>query len=102
MKRVTIAVVLVLLLAAPAAWAQQKIGFVNMRTIFEQYSAKKEAEMIEEYRKLFASPYRAAERGFIDEIIMPEQTRPKLIRALESLKNKKDRMPAKKHDNLPL
>ena len=65
-------------------------------------SAKKEAEMIEEYRKLFASPYRAAERGFIDEIIMPEQTRPKLIRALESLKNKKDRMPEKKHDNLPL
>ncbi len=65
-------------------------------------SAKKEAEMIEEYRRVFASPYRAAERGFIDEIILPEQTRPKLIRALESLKNKKDRMPHKKHDNLPL
>ncbi|MGD8757980.1 MAG: acyl-CoA carboxylase subunit beta [Deltaproteobacteria bacterium] len=63
---------------------------------------KKEAEMIEEYRKTFASPYRAAERGFIDEIILPEQTRPKLIKALESLKNKRDRMPAKKHDNLPL
>jgi len=64
--------------------------------------AKKEAEMIEEYRRTFASPYRAAERGFIDEIILPEQTRPKLIKALESLKNKRDRMPAKKHDNLPL
>ncbi|NVM20179.1 MAG: acyl-CoA carboxylase subunit beta [Desulfobacterales bacterium] len=64
--------------------------------------AKKEAEMIEEYRRTFASPYRAAERGFIDEIILPEQTRPKLIRALESLGNKRDRMPAKKHDNLPL
>jgi len=64
--------------------------------------AKKEAEMIEEYRSIFASPYRAAERGYIDEIILPEQTRPKLIRALESLKNKKDSMPAKKHDNLPL
>jgi len=63
---------------------------------------KKEAEMIEEYRSTFASPYRAAERGYIDEIILPEQTRPKLIRALESLKNKQDRMPAKKHDNLPL
>jgi len=63
---------------------------------------KKEAEMIEEYRNTFASPYRAAERGYIDEIILPEQTRPKLIRALESLKNKQDRMPAKKHDNLPL
>ncbi|MDY6989579.1 MAG: acyl-CoA carboxylase subunit beta [Thermodesulfobacteriota bacterium] len=64
--------------------------------------AKKKAEMIEEYRSTFASPYRAAERGFIDEIILPEQTRPKLIRALESLKNKRERMPEKKHDNLPL
>ena len=64
--------------------------------------AKKEAEMIEEYRNTFASPYRAAERGYIDEIILPEQTRPKLIRALESLKNKQDSMPRKKHDNLPL
>lgn len=64
--------------------------------------AKKEAALIEEYRNTFASPYRAAERGYIDEIILPEQTRPKLIRALESLRNKKDQMPPKKHDNLPL
>jgi len=64
--------------------------------------AQKEIEMIDEYRKTFASPYGAAEMGFIDEIILPEQTRPKLIRALESLKNKKDGMPSKKHDNLPL
>lgn len=64
--------------------------------------AKKETEMIDEYRTTFASPYRAAERGFIDEIIFPEQTRPKLIRALASLKNKQDHMPGKKHDNLPL
>ncbi len=64
--------------------------------------AQKETEMIEEYRNTFASPYRAAERGFIDEIILPEQTRPKLINALESLKNKRDQMPEKKHDNLPL
>ena len=63
---------------------------------------KKEAEMIQEYRNTFASPYRAAERGYIDEIILPEQTRPKLIRALEALKNKQDSMPRKKHDNLPL
>jgi propionyl-CoA carboxylase beta chain len=64
--------------------------------------AKRKAEMIEEYRNIFASPYRAAERGYVDEIILPEQTRPKLIRALESLKNKQDSMPMKKHDNLPL
>jgi propionyl-CoA carboxylase beta chain len=67
-----------------------------------QDPAKKEEEMIEEYRRTFASPYRAAERGFIDEIILPEQTRFKLIRALESLKNKRESMPKKKHDNLPL
>lgn len=46
MKRAVIAAVMILLLAAPAAWAQQKIGFVNMRTIFDQYSAKKEAETV--------------------------------------------------------
>ncbi|MBW2018696.1 MAG: acyl-CoA carboxylase subunit beta [Deltaproteobacteria bacterium] len=63
---------------------------------------KTEAELVEEYRRIFASPYRAAERGYIDEIIFPEQTRPKLIRALESLGNKQERMPRKKHDNLPL
>jgi propionyl-CoA carboxylase beta chain len=64
--------------------------------------AQKEQEMIEEYRRRFASPYRAAEMGFIDDIILPEHTRPKLIRALESLKTKRDSMPKKKHDNLPL
>ena len=46
MKRVAIAVALIMLLAVPAAMAQQKIGFVNMRTIFDQYSAKKEAEAV--------------------------------------------------------
>jgi len=46
MKRATIAAVMILLLAAPAVLAQQKIGFVNMRTIFDQYSAKKEAETV--------------------------------------------------------
>jgi propionyl-CoA carboxylase beta chain len=62
----------------------------------------KEQELVEKYRNTFASPYRAAERGYIDEIITPEQTRPKLIRALELLQTKKEKMPPKKHDNLPL
>jgi len=64
--------------------------------------AKKEDEMIEEYRQAFLNPYRSAEKGYIDEIIIPEETRPKLIRALESLKNKTDSMPPKKHANMPL
>jgi propionyl-CoA carboxylase beta chain len=63
---------------------------------------KKEAEMIEAYRQAFLNPYRSAEKGYTDEVIIPEQTRPKLIRALESLKNKRDSMPPKKHANMPL
>ena len=63
---------------------------------------EKEAEMIEAYRQAFLNPYRAAEKGYTDEVIIPEETRPKLIRALESLKNKTDSMPPKKHANMPL
>jgi len=64
--------------------------------------ARKEQEMIDEYRKAFLNPYRTAEKGYVDEIIIPEKTRSKLIRALESLKNKVDTMPRKKHGNMPL
>jgi len=50
----------------------------------------------------FANPYVAAERGFIDEVIEPSQTRPKLIKALALLENKRDTNPPKKHGNIPL
>jgi propionyl-CoA carboxylase beta chain len=63
---------------------------------------KAKADKIEEYRTRFANPYSAAERGYIDEIIEPQETRPKLIRALEMLENKVDRNPRKKHGNIPL
>jgi propionyl-CoA carboxylase beta chain len=55
-----------------------------------------------EYRRTFANPFKAAELGYIDEIILPEDTRPKLIRSLEILQNKRDRNPPKKHGNIPL
>lgn len=55
-----------------------------------------------EYQTMFANPYRAAERGFIDEVIRPEQTREKLIRAFGMLQNKADKLPRKKHGNIPL
>lgn len=64
--------------------------------------AEKEKEMIEVYRQTFLNPYHTAEKGYIDEVIVPGETRPKLIRALESLKNKTDSMPPKKHANMPL
>ncbi len=57
---------------------------------------------IEEYREKFANPYEAAARGYIDDIIAPKETRPRLIRALELLQNKKDTNPPKKHGNIPL
>ncbi len=55
-----------------------------------------------EYQTMFANPYRAAERGFIDEVIKPEQTREKLIKAFKMLENKVDKLPKKKHGNIPL
>ena len=59
-------------------------------------------QKIEEFRDRFASPFIAAERGFIDDVIEPHETRPKVIRALRMLENKVDTMPRKKHGNLPL
>ena len=70
-----------------------------------QKSQDAEAErkkLVQDYEDTFATPYKAAELGFVDEIIFPETTRPKLIQALEMLKNKRDKMPAKKHGNIPL
>jgi propionyl-CoA carboxylase beta chain len=57
---------------------------------------------IDEYTEKFANPYKAAARGFIDEVIVPDQTRIKLIRAFDMLKNKVSHMPRKKHGNIPL
>ena len=59
-------------------------------------------EKEQEYLTLFANPYRAAERGFIDEVIKPEQTREKLIKAFNMLENKAEKLPKKKHGNIPL
>jgi propionyl-CoA carboxylase beta subunit len=57
---------------------------------------------IEEYRERFANPFVAAERGYIDDVIEPHETRPRVIRALRMLANKTDTMPRKKHGNIPL
>jgi len=59
-------------------------------------------DLEEEYREAFSNPYRAAERGYVDDIIEPAQTRFRLIRALEMLANKKDSIPPRKHGNIPL
>jgi propionyl-CoA carboxylase beta chain len=63
---------------------------------------KRKAELVKEYREKFANPFIAAERGYIDDVIEPKETRPRLINALEMLSNKRDGNPAKKHGNIPL
>jgi propionyl-CoA carboxylase beta chain len=60
------------------------------------------ARLIDEYTSKFAHPYAAAARGYIDDVIDPRDTRPRLIEALRTLRAKRDRNPAKKHGNLPL
>ncbi len=59
-------------------------------------------ELEADYRETFASPYKAAELGYIDEVIRPEQTRPRIIAALEMLSTKRQALPPKKHGNIPL
>lgn len=62
----------------------------------------KKAELVNDYREKFASPYVAAERGFVDDIIEPHETRARLINGLEVFQNKRDSNPARKHGNIPL
>jgi len=64
--------------------------------------AAKKAELVAEYNEKFANPYIAAEFGFIDEVILPRETRLKLVKALAFLETKRDSMPPKKHGNIPL
>ncbi len=59
-------------------------------------------KLVEEYREKLANPYVAASRGFVDDVIEPHTTRPRLINALEMLRNKRDTNPPKKHGNIPL
>ena len=59
-------------------------------------------KLVDEYRKKFASPYKAAELGYIDEVILPQDTRPRLIQALMMLQNKKTSIPERRHGNVPL
>jgi propionyl-CoA carboxylase beta chain len=63
---------------------------------------KRRAELVAEYREKFAHPYIAAARGYVDDIIEPRFTRPRIINGLEMLSNKRDANPAKKHGNIPL
>jgi propionyl-CoA carboxylase beta chain len=94
------------------AWPQAEVavmgpeGAVNI--IFRRDIAKsptpeeRRAKLISDYKARFANPYSAAERGYIDDVIVPHETRPRLIKALEFLQTKRVERPKRKHGNIPL
>jgi propionyl-CoA carboxylase beta chain len=77
-------------------------GAVNILYRREIADESARAEKIAEYKERFANPFIAAERGFVDDVIAPRQTRRRVIRALRMLENKVDTTPRKKHGNIPL
>ncbi len=94
------------------AWPQAEIAVMGPKGAVEVLYRKEIAEAddpkaaaearIEEYREMFAHPYIAAARGFIDDVIDPRDTRARLINGLDMLRNKRDQNPARKHGNIPL
>jgi propionyl-CoA carboxylase beta chain len=64
--------------------------------------AAEEARLVAGYKEKFYNPYQAAARGYVDDVILPRETRPALIRALELASRKRDRNPPRKHGNIPL
>jgi acetyl-CoA carboxylase carboxyltransferase component len=94
------------------AWPTAEIAVMGapgaVKTIFRREiaeaadPAEKAAELIADYERRFANPFIAAERGFIDDVIEPRETRPRVIRAFRMLENKVDTTPRKKHGNIPL
>jgi propionyl-CoA carboxylase beta subunit len=94
------------------AWPSAEIAVMGpdgaVNVIFRKEIAEaadpeaRRAELIALYREQFANPYVAASRGYLDDVIEPRETRPRLINALEMLQNKRDTNPPKKHGNMPL
>ena len=83
--------------------AEGAVGVLYRKDLVDSTSPEETRQkLVNEFNDKFANPYIAAERGFIDEVIEPAYTRPKLIRALNLLENKRDINPPKKHGNIPL
>lgn len=75
-------------------------GAVNI--LYRKQTGEERAQTLAEYEKTFSNPYRAAELGYVDEIILPAQTRQKIIQSLDMAQTKNRQNPAKKHGNIPL
>jgi propionyl-CoA carboxylase beta chain len=78
------------------------VEIVYKRELDKKEGAKQREAKVDEFRRKFANPYIACEKGYLDEIIEPKFTRPKIIAALQMLENKRDSNPPKKHGNIPL
>ncbi|MFM7061120.1 MAG: carboxyl transferase domain-containing protein, partial [Actinomycetes bacterium] len=84
--------------------AQGAVNIIFRKEIAEagDDAATRQTELIEEYTERFANPYNAAERGYVDDVIDPRETRRVLARSLEVLRTKKESLPQRKHGNVPL
>ena len=94
------------------AWPSAEIAVMGpqgaVKVVFRREIARaadperRTAELIDQYRAQFANPYYAAERGYVDDVIEPKQTRPVLVAALEMARSKRVSGPPRKHGNIPL
>lgn len=88
------------------AWPSAEIAVMGAdgaaKIIFRKESGENRTRLVEEYKDKFATPYPAAQRGYVDRIIEPDQTRPAVISALTLLKGKKVSFPNRKHGNMPM
>ncbi|NUQ96691.1 MAG: methylmalonyl-CoA carboxyltransferase, partial [Streptomyces sp.] len=86
--------------------AQGAVNILHRRTIAEAEAASDveatRARLIQEYEDALLNPYIAAERGYIDSVIMPSDTRRHVVRGLRQLRTKRESLPPKKHGNIPL
>lgn len=85
------------------AWPTAEIAVMGAEGAVKiLYKGESSEQRIQEYRSKFAHPYQAASRGYVDDVIDPRDTRPRLVDALTALATKRDKNPPKKHGSIPL
>ena len=83
--------------------AEGAVNIIYRRDIAESPTPDERRQVLmDDYKARFANPYSAAERGYVDDVILPHETRPRLITELEALMTKRDPGPQRKHGNIPL
>jgi propionyl-CoA carboxylase beta chain len=83
--------------------AEGAVNIIQRKAIAAADDAEaKRAELIADYEERFGNPYIAAERGYIDDVIEPQDTRRRLVQSLEMLRSKRETIPQRKHGNVPL